>query len=51
MTRDFPPSDLFADRVLANQFHDDLLRLISHTAKHHTNIIAAVWTVRPERRN
>jgi hypothetical protein len=41
MTRDFPPSDLFADRVLANQFHDDLLRLISQTAEHHTNVVAA----------
>jgi hypothetical protein len=41
MTRDFPPSDLFADRVLANQFHDDLLRLISHTAEHPTNPLAA----------
>jgi hypothetical protein len=41
MTRDFPPSDLFADRALANQFHDDLLRLISQSAEHHTNLIAA----------
>lgn len=41
MTRDFPPPDLFADRILANQFHDDLLRLIGHTAEHHTNVISA----------
>ncbi len=41
MTRDFPPSDLFTDRVLANQFHDDLVRLISQTAEHRTNSMAA----------
>ena len=41
MTRDFPPSDLFADRTLANQFRDDLLQLIGHTGEHHTNVTAA----------
>lgn len=40
LTRDFPPSDLFADRLLANRFHNDLLRLISQTAEHRTNVTA-----------
>lgn len=41
LTRDVPPSELFADRVLANRFHNDLLRLINQTAEHRTNVTDA----------
>jgi hypothetical protein len=41
--RDFRPSDLYADRTLANGVRDDLLTLISEDAEPHAEAEYATW--------